>query len=218
MQFLVQYCHDVDPNCKDQYGVSPLHLACGRGNIAAVEALLKSPNIQVDIQDNNLDTPLHEACLTGDIQIVQLLLERMERDNIDLLIPNDERQTPLHFACREGYVEIVKLILQFGFQQRSELVNAQDNEYNTPLHLACESGSDDIVRVLLLNDAKMHAVKNGEISSLHIAARHGFIGVARTLLESGMDIINLADADQRTPLHFAAEYNQIKMIEFLLEK
>ena len=217
VQFLVHNCH-VDVNCKAQYGISPLHLACQRANYPAVKALLESKYIDVNIPDDNQDTPLHEACLSGDQRIVELLLQRMKEENANLLLQNDEKQTPLHVACSEGHTEIVKLILQYGFQQRKDLVSAQDNEFSTPLHLACENGNEEIVRILLLNGADIHAAKDEEISPLHLAARHGFIKVATTLLASGLKIINILDAEQQTPLHFAAQFNQSEMVTFLLEK
>lgn len=208
----------VNVNCKDKYGTTPLHMACSRGNIPAIEALLASPSIDVSFADFNRDTPLHEACLFGDKLIVEKLLQKMKAEGANLLAQNDENETPLHFACKEGHPEIVKLILQYGFDQRRELVSAQDNEYNTPLHLACESGKDEIVRVLLLNGADIFAARNEEISPLHLAARHGFLAVAKTLIDSGLEIVNILDAFQQTPLHYAARNNQDKMIEFLLEK
>ena len=203
---------------QDKYGVTPLHLACCRGNVAAVEVLLNDPNVVVNATDNNQDTPLHEACIAGDEIIVEKLLQKMRRERISLLLPNDEKQTPLHQACSEGHSEIVNLILKYGFQERPELVSAQDNEYNTPLHLACESGKEQIVKTLLMNGADMHQVKNDEMTALHITARYGFKNVVKILLEAEKDIIYDVDVYQRTALHFAAEYNQCEMIDYLLDK
>ncbi len=208
----------VDINCKDQCGSTPLHMACSRGNIAAVEVLLNDPSVYVDVRDTNNDTPLHEACHIGDKHIVEKILRKMKEDNVDLLAQNDENRTALHSACKKGHIDVVKLILQYGFDQRRQLVSAQDNEYNTPLHLACESGNDEIVRVLLLNGADIHAARSEETTPLHIAARHGFHKVSKTLLDSGLDIIDILDAFQQTPLHYAARNNQDRMIDFLLEK
>ena len=166
VRFLVQYCR-VDVNCQDNVGVSPLHLACARNNIAAVEVLLASADINPSISDNNKDTPLHEACLNGNREVVEKLLEWMSMEQgLELAAENDERQTPLHLACREGEADIVKLILQYGFSQRHALVKATDNEGSTPLHLACESGSEEIVRTLLLNGADIHCTKDEEVGGV----------------------------------------------------
>ena len=220
---------------QDKCDVTPLHLACSRGNVAAVEVLLSSPKIKMDASDNNEDTPLHEACIAGDEDIVEMLLQRMKSTDT-LLLENDEHQTPLHLACNEGHTKIVNLILEYvskmldesdpvnpsGLDLMNKLVTAKDNEHNTPLHLACNSGEDEIVKTLLENGADVRAVKDGDITPLHIAARHGFKKVAKILLEKASEkkcnIICAVDVHQRTPLHFAAESNQHKMITYLLDK
>ena len=217
IQLLITYCR-VEVNVGDTYGVTPLHMACSRGNLAALEALLMAPGIKLDIPDNNQDTPLHEACLAGDPDIVGTLLTRMKLGGMSLLLQNDEHQTPLHIACKEGLPEVVKLILQHGFDERRFLVSALDNEFNVPLHLACEGGSREVVHLLLLNNADIMAVKVEDITPLHIAARLGFTDIARILVEARVEIVEECDASQESPLHHAAQYDQCEMIDFLLDK
>ena len=217
MELLIKYCR-VEVNVGDVYGVTPLHMACARGNLAGLEVLLQAPGIEIDISDNNQDTPLHEACLAGDPEVVEALLTKMKELGLPLLPQNDERQTPLHFACKEGLDEIVKLILKYGFDQRRDLVTVQDNEYNVPLHLACEGGNKDVVQVLLLNGADIGAVKEDEITPLHIASRLGCVDIAKMLVEAKKEIVEASDVSQQTPLHRAAEYNQCEMIDFLLDQ
>ena len=216
VQLLITNC--LEPNVGDLYGVTPLHMASSRGNLAALEVLINVPSIKLDIPDNNLDTPLHEACLSGDPEIVGKLLTKMKAEGILLYPQNDEKQTPLHIACKEGYPDVVKLLLQHGFEERRALVSAEDNEYNTPLHLACEGGSKQVVHLLLLNNADITAVKSEEITGLHIAARLGFTDIAKILVEAVREIVEASDASQQTALHRAAQHNQCEMIDFLLDK
>ena len=217
IQLLITYCR-VEINIGDIYGVTPLHMACARGNLAALEVLIETPDIKLDIPDNNQDTPLHEACLAGDPEIVETLLKKMTEKEMPLLLQNDERQTPLHIACKEGLEDIVKLILQYGFDQRRSLVGAQDNEYNVPLHLACEGGNKAVVHVLLLNGADIETIKEEDITPLHIAARLGFTDIAKILVEAKADVVEASDISQQTPLHCASQYNQCEMIDFLLNQ
>ena len=205
----------VHINVKDIYGVTPLHMACIRGNLAALEVLIRDPTIELDIRDNNQDTPLHKACLTGDPEIVRILIAQMNARKISLDLQNDEKQTPLHIACKEGYPDVVKLILQY---KRQTMVMAEDNEKNTPLHLACESGSKEVVEILIHNGANVMAVEENQITPLHIAARMGFTDIAKILVEVNKEIIGVTDSFQRTPLHRAAQYNECEIIDFLLDK
>ena len=217
VQLLITYSH-VEVNIGDLYGVTPLHMACARANLAALEVLIKAPGIELDIADNNQDTPLHEACLAGDPDVVETLLKKMKEKELPLLLHNDEHQTPLHIACKEGLSDIVKLILQYGFDLKRDLVMAQDNEYNVPLHLACEGGNTEVVQVLLLNGADIEAVKEEEVTPLHIAARLGFVDIAKILVNAKKDIVESSDMSQQVPLHRAAQYNQCEMIDFLLDQ
>lgn len=151
-----------------------------------------------------------------------MILEKMKREGeTELLLPNDKELTPLHIACREGYVDIVKLILKYGFHQREKLVEARDNEQGTPLHLACENGqpgNDVIVQSLLLNNADIFAQMENGVTPMHVAANYGHVNVMDMLHSSGESIFDVVDDDDLTPLHYAAENNQVKMIEYLADK
>jgi ankyrin repeat protein len=209
-------------NAKANDGTTPLHLACQRGNEQAVELLLASNEIDEAITDENGDTPLHEACSSGETNIVNKILTKLKAgESVNLLLPNDKQLMPLHIACREGYVEIVKLLLKEGFHQKKDLVEAKDNERSTPLHLACENGregNDDIVKTLLLNNADIFAEMEGGLTPMHIAAKYGHVKVMDMLNSSGMKIFEVQDDDDQTPLHFAAENNQVDMIEYLINQ
>ena len=209
-------------NAKANDGTTPLHLACQRGNKQAVELLLASQEIDETIIDENGDTPLHEACSSGETEIVDKILTKLKTgESVNLLLPNDKQLTPLHIACREGYVEIVKLILKVGFHQKKDLVEAQDNERSSPLHLACENGregNDTIIQTLLLYNADIFSEMEGGITPMHIAAKYGHVKVMDMLNSSGEKIFEVQDDDDQTPLHYAAVNNQVKMIEYLIDK
>ena len=198
-------------------------MACQRGNHAAVSVLLRSNDVIVNIKDDNNDTPLHEACLNGFHEIVENLLTRMkleDPDNMDIDPQNNESQTPLQLACREGHVDVVKAILLHAgdFQKREKLTKSRDNEQNTALHLACESGNEEIVSILIVNGAELSAVKLEDVTPMHIAARYGFVNIAVTLMGTGEDLVDICEIYNQTPLHYAANHNQVEMIEYLLEK
>src|SRR2546423_8766741 len=63
----------ADVNARNDYGVTPLSLACSNGNAQIIEALLKAgadPNATV----RSGETPLMLAARTGNVEAVRLLL------------------------------------------------------------------------------------------------------------------------------------------------
>ena len=212
LQLLINECK-VDINVCDDDKDTPLHLACMRGNRVAV-GILTSAAVNVDAQNEKGDTPLHFACLNGDPEIVKALLKK----GADCLIPNQENELAIHVACAKGHVDIVKLILEMCLEKREEMMRWYDREYNTPLHFACESGSNEIVQLLLHNNADPNACRLHDVTPLHIVAKEGFIDIAKVLLQNTNSEINVNDANLLSPIHYAAQFGRVMMIEFLLSK
>ena len=205
------------------FGASALHLACQRGNTAAVSVLLKCNEVDVCMEDKNGNTPLHEACRHGHSIIVEKLMQHLEMlnaNNVTTLanLQNGELHTPMHLACREGHKEVVSSIFKYipDADQRAILTQTRDHEGSTPLHLACESSQEEMIRLLVSNGADLLAVKQDQVCSMHIAARYGYTEVAETLL-SGHNT-NVVDDFGQTPLHYAASHNKVEMINFLISQ
>ena len=220
-ELLLKY--NANPNIQDVDGLTPLAIACQRGNYFAVVQLLRANEIDIGICDNQGSTPLHEACecsYENAEKIVQLLLKK----GAQILEADRDGVTPLHVACREGYVAIVKLLLIHGYDMKEDLLNAEDIHGSTALHFAIESGVKSIVEILLKNNSDPIAQKKNDVTPLHIAARNGHIEIAKYLLQykgqskRGFDIIEVIDREQNTPLHFAAHFNQCEMIDYLVSE
>ena len=205
---------NVDINPKDDDGHTPLHLACMRGNYAAVEILIRQERIEVNSLNKRGDTPLHFACLIGNEKIVKLLME----NEADCHIANHEKQIPLHVASAQCHDEVVKAILFFCSERKCELINALDIKNNTPLHLACESGSLKVVVSLLRNEADPNSPRLHNVTPLHIVAKEGFIDIAGVLLNSSNSKIDVRDSNLLSPLHYAARFNRHEFIKFLLQQ
>ena len=214
---------------------TPLHLACQHGNVAAVDLLLASDRIQVNATDLAGDTPLHKACLSGETAIAEKILAKMKKTNrIKQVLYNHADLTPMHIACREGHAKIVDLFLRFGFDLSSTAKTVDffgfdlsstpgpdiGSNYSTPLHLACESGKEQIVAMLVCKGADVLSEREGKITAVHIAAKHGYIKVMKELLKSkrGRSILKTVDMNEQTPLHYAARNNRAEMIKYLLDK
>ncbi|XP_062434996.1 BRCA1-associated RING domain protein 1 isoform X2 [Rhea pennata] len=90
-------------------GETLLHVASIKGDLAAVEQLLKN-GADPNVKDNAGWTPLHEACNHGHKEVVELLLQHRALVNTT----GYQNDSPLHDAARNGHVDIVELLLLHG--------------------------------------------------------------------------------------------------------
>lgn len=96
-----------DVNQVGNFGNSPIHVACVRGNIAEVRALLDG-GANVNAIGELGNTPLHEASGQGHIEVVRLLLAA----GATPLENNDFGETALDISTRKRYDDIADLIRQ----------------------------------------------------------------------------------------------------------
>jgi ankyrin repeat protein len=113
----------INLNLQDSDGNTALMLAAGRGNKAAVEALIAKK----------------EDVLDGSGEIIQ--------KKIDLGMTNKDGKTALMLAVEEGKAEVVKVLIDAKAD-----VHAVDNHNNTALKLAAEKGNKAIVLMLVKAD------------------------------------------------------------------
>ena len=106
--------------------LSPLHLACSRGDVEMVKLILQAirklielnieSEVSLDFRDQLECTPLYNACHHGSFDVVKLLVEFQRENcmkvsfNINSAIKGSQR-TPLHAAVQKGCLDIVQLLL-----------------------------------------------------------------------------------------------------------
>ncbi|MFC1842303.1 ankyrin repeat domain-containing protein, partial [Candidatus Dependentiae bacterium] len=177
---LLQY-KDIDVN-KLSYGenelkrVSPLSLACYRGNIEVVKLLLQK-GADVNKADKDGQTPLHEACscFCGKLDIVKVLLQ----NGADVNKANKNGLTPLYWACCRGKLDIVKCLLQNGAQ----INKGNDNEP----HRHCQTCIMKFIVVNGVLKAKpIHEVDY--IIPLYQACKRNNLGMVKYLVQNGAQI------------------------------
>lgn len=120
----------------------------------------------------------------------------------------------LHFAAGAGCVEVVSLLLRLGMSP-----GLLDRGGHTPLYrVANECGTEAgplVVRLLVEAGADVNACDGvTRATPLHMAARRGFVGVARALLDCGA---NIAARDRKgdTPLMRALNCRQRLVADLL---
>uniref|UniRef100_A0A3B3ZAA5 Poly [ADP-ribose] polymerase n=1 Tax=Periophthalmus magnuspinnatus TaxID=409849 RepID=A0A3B3ZAA5_9GOBI len=141
---------------------------------------------------------LFEACRNGDVSRVKRLVDSVNVNAKDMA---GRKSTPLHFAAF-GRKDVVEHLLQTGAN-----VHARDDGGLIPLHNACSFGHAEVVSLLLCQGADPNARDNWNYTPLHEAAIKGKIDVC----------ISTSQKMLSTPLHLAAGYNRVRIVQLLLQ-
>ncbi|XP_056386197.1 poly [ADP-ribose] polymerase tankyrase-2 isoform X3 [Hyla sarda] len=146
--------------------------------------------------------------------------------------------TTLHVAAEKGHNDVVEVLLKHEAK-----VNALDNLGQTSLHRAAHCGHLQTCRILLNSGCDPAIVSLQGFTALHMgnesvqqllqeglsfsntdadrqlleAAKAGDIETVKKLCNS--QTVNCRDVEgrQSTPLHFAAGYNRVAVVEYLLQ-
>ncbi|KAK3559943.1 hypothetical protein QTP86_029546 [Hemibagrus guttatus] len=143
--------------------------------------------------------------------------------------------TPLHLAAEKSHNDIIELLVKHEAK-----VNAVDSQGQTPLHRAAQCGHLQSCRLLMNADSdplftSLQGFTPSQLSNHNIqdeGVLAGNLDTDRQLLEASksgdletvkklctLQNVNCRDADgrQSTPLHFAAGYNRVAVVEYLLQ-
>ena len=131
VRYLVSDC-GLDPNAPRQYGETPMHVACSRGNLEVVKYLSEELGCSLEVQDETGDTPLHVGCQNNHQSVVKFLIER----GCKVDVVNKGGLTPLAVACRYGKQDAAKLLLELGKADP----NCHNDEKLSPLQCTRDKG------------------------------------------------------------------------------
>ncbi|KAJ8317508.1 hypothetical protein KUTeg_005412 [Tegillarca granosa] len=230
VQLLLQ--HGADVHAKDKGGLVPLHNACSYGHFEVTEMLLKS-GASVNAMDLWQFTPLHEAASKSRVEVCSLLLAH----GADPTLVNCHSKSAIDVAQSRELQESLQSefkghSLLEGCRQadlpRQRHLSQRENRYVTPLHIAADKAHYDVMDVLLKHGAKVNALDSLEeppIGGTDVdiqlleAAKAGDMEVVKKLIAGNPQAVNCRDLDGRhsTPLHFAAGYNRVAVVEYLLQ-
>jgi len=214
-----------NPNwfCMKEEGQTALHRACLKRNIACIDLLLEKVGVEdqenegvfatvIDIKDRiHENTPLHIAAAQGNLRLLNQLLDKGATVNQ----ANNLGNTPLHTAAVSNSVACARELIK-----RGAVITDTNKRGSTALHFAvyglqsASTESTQIVMMLLKEGCGVDVQDRQGTAALHIAASHGFVKVASTLLEFGADV-GLEDQNGRDPIYYA-ERKELSEMVFLL--
>lgn len=142
-----------DPNSRGENGQGALILCLRDGSFKAAEALMKSPQLQVDLANDAGETALMMAALKGHADWVQRLVERGAQ-------VNRAGWSPLHYAATGPETAIVGWLLG-----RGAAINARSPNGTTPLMMAARYGNEDSALLLLERGADARLRNEKQLSA-----------------------------------------------------
>lgn len=121
--------------------------------------------------------------------------------------------TPLNYATKMGLIPLIEKLISLGAN-----VDCLDKDKNTVLHHACQHGPREIIQILIKAGCSLYKANADGDLPIHLAATTGHTEAVEELLNAGMDIDALNTITEHTPLELAVCYEQVHMVEFLLER
>ncbi|KAG7254039.1 hypothetical protein CRUP_035511 [Coryphaenoides rupestris] len=147
-------------------------------------------------------TPLHLASEKSHNDVIEVLVKHEAKVNaVDCL-----GQTALHHAAQSGHLQTCRLLLSSGCDPRLPSLQGL-----APGHLAHHS-----IQELLLQEGALLGNSDTDRQLLE-ASKSGDVGTVKRLCT--LQNVNCRDVEgrQSTPLHFAAGYNRLAVVELLLQ-
>ena len=165
-------------SANQDYGVTPLSLACTNGSAPMIETLLEA-GADANITVREGETPLMTAARTGKLEAVNVLLARTVDVNVKEIWNG---QTALMWAIAEGHAPVAQALVDAGAD-----IHARSNGGFTPLLFAVRKGSLDIVRLLLARGADVNQATPENATPLLVAVLNGHADLVDLLLDKGAD-------------------------------
>ena len=185
-----------------------LHIACRKGDMNLVRALIQECGVDANAPDNDMNTPLHVAALAGKQEVVLTLIKEF---GCDINSKGFEGKSVLHSACIGGDVGLVRaLICDIKVK-----LNERDHNQNLPLHVAALAGNQSVV-LALLSEFACDINSKGHLgrSVLHTACAKGHAAMVEALCKFLPPLV--FDDNGDTPLHTCASLAHAKCVKVLL--
>lgn len=208
--------YDIDINCVDINGLTPILLTIINHDINILNLLLNHPNIDINKCDKDGWSPLMVAIATHDdmndnIPIIKMLLDK----NIIINNSNKNGYTPMIICAMNGEFEIMKLLVNNGSN-----VNEKDSEnISVFVHAVMFTGkhtkfNNDMLDYLIENNADIHFSNINNQSALFMCAHNGYFNMVKYCIEKNMDI-NQRDINGITPMEQAYKQGYKEIANYL---
>jgi hypothetical protein len=126
----------------------------------------------------------------------------------------------LHFAVLKDDCKMAELLLKAGANPNIKTDYLHGKRWIQPLHIAAACDHDDMIDILIKGGADLNAVLSEKWTALLISVFSLFYKrcpptAIKKMIKYGADL-NLSDKDGVTPLHWAVDLNNVKVVKLLI--
>ena len=191
----VLFENGADLNKPDGSGLSPIHHAASKEELATVRLLISL----------GAEPELTKAAKLGQYDILTELLQVGTDPNMTI----STGEFPLLYASLTGNKRVVQLLLWRGANP-----SKKDKYGDTPLHWAAHRGHKHVAKQLIDGGAELNSINIWGRTPLYHAVDKGRKDIVKLLMDMGADQ-NVAEEGGKTPLTLAREKNELYIINVL---
>ena len=211
----------------NEYGQTPLHIACHHGQFDIAYLLVKVYGASPVIKDNKGCTPLHEACLAGDLNTLAYMLGLCSKSESAFTDTDVHGDTILHKACQSGNVAAMRYILAHMGEVACSMCKLnlyQDNvtPYKKCLH--CIHLPYPQKHPSNMYEGPQYLIKMSFETSnyygdtpLLTACRYGHLNIIKYIIDEARPMIGFA-IQLNTLRSIACKIGQAELFEYLLQR
>ncbi|KAL0781830.1 hypothetical protein CaCOL14_003165 [Colletotrichum acutatum] len=148
----------------------------------------------------------------------EMTVWQLIKDGADVNKPDKKGNRPLHLAVHNtsGNQDRSSLNIVWILLQNKAEIDARNKHGVTPLHLAADRGTASTVWLLLENGASPTQVDTNDHNALYKAVIGLHLRCCQILIQKAEHLVNSKDLSWRTPLHDAASWGSLPIVEMLL--
>jgi ankyrin repeat protein len=212
----------ADVNCVEYSKLTPLHVACYKGDLRQVE-LLFTPKYKLDTLDRSeksFSAAIRTAMKCHHWEIANYLLAN---SSMQYSCRSTLRYSIFHTAAIAGDCEILLQMLDTGLNPNTNC-HSYKEPFGNQTALGCAAIMGHVKAVRLLIDRNWDNIEHyGFGNALLGAAQHGQLSIVSILLDVGVDINYIATGNQwntrpATPLSASLRAMRMDTTRYLLER
>lgn len=207
IQLLDSFGYDLYHD-RDKFGKTPLHYAAELDYPKTLKFLLTK--IGVNEKDRSQQTPLHLAVINDHMNVVCTLLN--EKD-VDINAVDNLNRTPLYLGVENARLKIVQHLIENNAD-----ITILPSDQRSLVTLAVINNDICMLKYLfsLPNFDKFLPDEN-KWTPVHYAAQLGYDSMMQTFYQEDPSSLTARDTKGQMPLHIAAIWNQLKIVEYYNE-